>query len=96
MIYQVIVTGLDGQKFTIDLCESEKDLQRITVQELKVKISAKISERLPGVTAQIINDMQLIFGNKRLDENDKRLHEYGIIHKSAIHMVISLDGGPAS
>uniref|UniRef100_A0A8C6NH41 Ubiquitin-like domain-containing protein n=1 Tax=Nothobranchius furzeri TaxID=105023 RepID=A0A8C6NH41_NOTFU len=91
MIYQVIVTGLDGQKFTIDLCESEKDLQRITVQELKVKISAKISERLPGVTGKL-----LIFGNKRLDENDKRLHEYGIIHKSAIHMVISLDGGPAS
>uniref|UniRef100_A0A3Q2QX97 Ubiquitin-like domain-containing protein n=1 Tax=Fundulus heteroclitus TaxID=8078 RepID=A0A3Q2QX97_FUNHE len=44
MIYQVVVTGLDGQKITIDLCDNEKDMQRITVQELKTKIATK----LPG------------------------------------------------
>lgn len=44
MIYQVVVTGLDGQKITIDLCDNEKDLQRLTVLELKQKIVGK----LPG------------------------------------------------
>uniref|UniRef100_A0A3P9NCL7 Ubiquitin-like domain-containing protein n=1 Tax=Poecilia reticulata TaxID=8081 RepID=A0A3P9NCL7_POERE len=93
-IYQVVVlvTGLDGQKITIDLCDNEKDMQRITVLELKQKIVG----RIPGIPAgRTISDMKLIFGNKRLEADDTRLCEYGVIHKSSIHMVISLDGGPS-
>ncbi|KAM4564231.1 polyubiquitin-B-like [Fundulus diaphanus] len=89
MIYQVVVTGLDGQKITIDLCDNEKDMQRITVQDLKTKIAGK----LPGNPGRMMSDMKLIFGNKRLEADGKRLFEYGIMHKSCIHMVISLDGG---
>lgn len=38
-------------------------------------------------------DMKLIFADKRLDSDNKLLCEFGIVHKSLIQMVMSLDGG---
>uniref|UniRef100_A0A3Q2CQL7 Ubiquitin-like domain-containing protein n=1 Tax=Cyprinodon variegatus TaxID=28743 RepID=A0A3Q2CQL7_CYPVA len=83
MIYQVVVTDLKGEKITIDLCDNEKDLQRLTVMDLKEKLAA----RLPG------NRGELIFGKDRLNEDNKRLFDYGIQHKSSIVMVIRVNGG---
>lgn len=88
MIYQVVVSGADGQKFMLDLCHTEEEMQRITVGQLK----EKIAEKLPEYTGRG-EDMNLIFGTKKLDDDTRRLHDYGIIHMSVIHMVILLEGG---
>uniref|UniRef100_A0A3B5QE29 Ubiquitin-like domain-containing protein n=1 Tax=Xiphophorus maculatus TaxID=8083 RepID=A0A3B5QE29_XIPMA len=50
MIYQVVVGGIDGVKITIDLCDNEKEMQRITVAELK----DKILEKFLGITGKLI------------------------------------------
>ena len=42
--YQVIVSGLNGENMTIDLCKTEEEMKAITVLQLKVMIG----ERLPG------------------------------------------------
>ena len=43
-IYQVIVNGLNGEKMTIDLCNTEEEMKAMTVGQLK----EKIAHRLPG------------------------------------------------
>ncbi|XP_044197670.1 polyubiquitin-like [Thunnus albacares] len=43
-IYQVVVHGLMGQKKEIDLCDSEEQLQRMTVLQLKEKIAESFPE----------------------------------------------------
>ncbi|KAM3590886.1 uncharacterized protein V6R79_018298 [Siganus canaliculatus] len=43
-IYQVLVNGLRGEKMTIDLCNTEEQMQKMTVLQLK----EKIIQRLPG------------------------------------------------
>uniref|UniRef100_A0A3Q2CPU9 Ubiquitin-like domain-containing protein n=1 Tax=Cyprinodon variegatus TaxID=28743 RepID=A0A3Q2CPU9_CYPVA len=87
MIYQVIVIDLEGNKKAIDLCDNEKYMQRITVMELKKKIAVKI----PGMAAD--EDIELVFGQERLNEENKRLFDYGIQHMSVIGMLIKLPGG---
>uniref|UniRef100_A0A3Q2CEN1 Ubiquitin-like domain-containing protein n=1 Tax=Cyprinodon variegatus TaxID=28743 RepID=A0A3Q2CEN1_CYPVA len=47
MIYQVVVTRLDGQRITIDLCDTEEQMKRMTVGQLKEKIVEKLAWR-PG------------------------------------------------
>uniref|UniRef100_A0A3B3HH68 Ubiquitin-like domain-containing protein n=1 Tax=Oryzias latipes TaxID=8090 RepID=A0A3B3HH68_ORYLA len=87
MVIQVIVSTYEGQKITVDLCQDEKQLQLTTVLQLKQKIALK----LPG--KRMTADMKLIFADKRLDSDNKLLCEFGIVHKSLIQMVMSLDGG---
>lgn len=41
-IYQVVVHGLKGEKVTIDLCNTEEQMQNMTVKQLKLKILDKI------------------------------------------------------
>lgn len=50
MLYKVEVTGKDGVRVTIDLCNNEMDMQRITVGELK----DKIFERIPGSDGKLV------------------------------------------
>ena len=42
--YQVIVSGLNGENMTIDLCNTEDQMKAITVLQLK----EKLGERVPG------------------------------------------------
>uniref|UniRef100_A0ABA3LC06 Ubiquitin-like domain-containing protein n=1 Tax=Gadus morhua TaxID=8049 RepID=A0ABA3LC06_GADMO len=42
--YQVIVSGLNGENMTIDLCNTEEQMKAITVLQLK----EKLGERVPG------------------------------------------------
>lgn len=69
----------------IDLCDTEEQMQRMTVKQLK----EKIVERLP----EFADDTRLIFTNKSLEGDSTLLSEYGIEHKSVIHMVIKVSGG---
>ena len=47
--YQVIVSGLNGENMTIDLCNTEEQMKAMTVLQLK----EKIGERLPGRQSQV-------------------------------------------
>lgn len=47
-IYQVLVNGLKGQRITVDLCNTEEQMQKMTVLQLK----EKISERLPDTAGK--------------------------------------------
>uniref|UniRef100_A0A3Q2ZEH3 Ubiquitin-like domain-containing protein n=1 Tax=Kryptolebias marmoratus TaxID=37003 RepID=A0A3Q2ZEH3_KRYMA len=86
-IYQVMVHGLRGEKMFIDLCNTEEQMQKMTVLQLK----EKIAEKLPETTGQ--DNLRLIFTDKMLDENTKLLSKYGIQNKSVIQMVIRVPGG---
>ncbi|RVE60454.1 hypothetical protein OJAV_G00181140 [Oryzias javanicus] len=86
-IYQVVVHGLRGEKMIIDLCNTEEQMQKMTVLQLK----EKIAQRLPESAGE--ESLRLIFTDKMLDEDSKLLSEYGIQNLSVIHMVIKVPGG---
>ncbi|KAM8746549.1 uncharacterized protein AB9X84_014762 [Acanthopagrus schlegelii] len=86
-IYQVTVNGLKGEKLNIDLCNTEEQMQSMTVRQLK----EKIAERLPETAGQ--DSVRLIFTDMMLDNDSDLLSGYGIQHKSVIHMVIKVPGG---
>ncbi|CAG5897223.1 unnamed protein product [Menidia menidia] len=92
MVIQVVVYGFGGDKMTVDVANNEKELQLMTVLQLKKKIALK----LPGSPERAVVDMQLVFATKRLDADTKLLCEYGIQHRSIIQMVMTLDGGLAA
>uniref|UniRef100_A0A4W6DY22 Ubiquitin-like domain-containing protein n=1 Tax=Lates calcarifer TaxID=8187 RepID=A0A4W6DY22_LATCA len=83
-IYQVMVHGLRGEKMIIDLCNTEEQMQSMTVLQLK----EKIAQRLPDTEA-----LRLIFTDKMLDGDSSLLSEYGIQHMSVIQMVVRVPGG---
>lgn len=43
-IFQVMVHGLRGEKMFIDLCNTEEQMQKMTVRQLKEKIAEKLPE----------------------------------------------------
>uniref|UniRef100_A0A3P8UYC5 Ubiquitin-like domain-containing protein n=1 Tax=Cynoglossus semilaevis TaxID=244447 RepID=A0A3P8UYC5_CYNSE len=86
-IYQVLVNGLKGQRITVDLCNTEEQMQKMTVLQLK----EKISERLPDTAG--LENIRLIFTDKALDGETTLLSSYGIQHMSVIQMVIKVPGG---
>ncbi|KAM3590524.1 uncharacterized protein V6R79_011148 [Siganus canaliculatus] len=75
-IYKVVVTGL-REEMIIGLCNTEEQMQEMTVLQLK----EKIVERLPG------------FDDKMLEEDSALLSSYGIQHMSVIHVVMRVPGG---
>uniref|UniRef100_A0A3Q2CK52 Ubiquitin-like domain-containing protein n=1 Tax=Cyprinodon variegatus TaxID=28743 RepID=A0A3Q2CK52_CYPVA len=81
MIYQVVVKSSEGHEITIDLCDTEEQMQRITVGQL----TEKIVERLPYTE----DECRLIFAGMQL-ELTKLLSEYGIQNNSCIHLWIKL------
>lgn len=45
-IYQVVVHGLRGEKLIVDLCNTEEQMQSMTVLQLKQKIAQKLPDTL--------------------------------------------------
>ncbi|XP_051284608.1 uncharacterized protein zgc:194655 [Dicentrarchus labrax] len=86
-IYQVVVHGLRGEKMMIDLCNTEEQMQKMTVLQLK----DKIAQRLPESAGQ--DNLRLIFTDKCLDEDTSLLSEFGVQHLSVIQMVMKVPGG---
>ncbi|XP_042367989.1 probable ubiquitin carboxyl-terminal hydrolase 5 isoform X1 [Plectropomus leopardus] len=86
-IYQVIVHGVKGQKVTIDLCNTEEQMKSITVLQLR----EKIAEKLPETKGD--GAVRLIFTDKSLDDDSKKLSEYGVQHMSLIMIVLKVPGG---
>ncbi|KAK6474906.1 polyubiquitin-like [Huso huso] len=80
-IYQIYVIGMEGEKMTIDVGESEEALN----EALKILL-----QKLPG--SQSAEDLRLLFGSKQLEDTDKfSAHE--IKDKSTVLMVLRLPGG---
>ncbi|XP_038126332.1 uncharacterized protein zgc:194655 [Cyprinodon tularosa] len=86
-IYQVMLHGLRGEKINIDLCNTEEQMQKMTVRQLKEKIAEKLPE-----TAGLEN-VRLIFTDKQLEGDSSLLSEYGIQHMSVIQLVLRVPGG---
>ncbi|XP_070786158.1 uncharacterized protein [Enoplosus armatus] len=84
-IFQILLSGLRGEKMMIDLCNTEEQMKSMTVLQLK----EKIAQRLPAGQEAL----RLIFTDKMLEEDSKLLSDYGIQHMSVIHMVMTLPGG---
>uniref|UniRef100_A0A669DTB5 Ubiquitin-like domain-containing protein n=1 Tax=Oreochromis niloticus TaxID=8128 RepID=A0A669DTB5_ORENI len=85
-IYQVKVFGIDGEMKVIDLqpvklCSTSAEFNRLTVKDLKEKIS--VSEK----------NLQMIFASQRLEGDDTQLCLYGIQHLSVIQFVVKVYGG---
>ncbi|XP_067117821.1 uncharacterized protein zgc:194655 [Osmerus mordax] len=87
-IYQVQVTGIRGEKLTIDLCNTEEQMSSMTVLQLK----QKIADRLPGNAADHMESLRLIFTDKQL-EDESLINSYGIQHLSVIQLVLKVQGG---
>uniref|UniRef100_A0A668AGA1 Ubiquitin-like domain-containing protein n=1 Tax=Myripristis murdjan TaxID=586833 RepID=A0A668AGA1_9TELE len=87
--YRVCVYGMRGEKVTIDLCDTEEQMQNMTVLQLK----EKVAEKLPEFAVERIETLRLIFTDKELNEDSKLLSSYGIQHMSVIHAVIRIPGG---
>uniref|UniRef100_A0A3B5LA36 Ubiquitin-like domain-containing protein n=1 Tax=Xiphophorus couchianus TaxID=32473 RepID=A0A3B5LA36_9TELE len=86
-IYQVVVHGLRGEKLMIDLCNTEEQMQKMTVRQLK----EKIAEKLPQTAGE--ENLRLIFTDKNLEGDTTLLSEYGIQHMSVVQLVIKVPGG---
>ncbi|AWO97493.1 putative polyubiquitin-like [Scophthalmus maximus] len=85
-IYQVVVHGLRGEKMTVDLCNTEEQMQTMTVLQLR----ERIAQKLPNNAGE---NARLIFTDKMLDDDATLLSQYGIQHMSVIHMVLRVPGG---
>uniref|UniRef100_A0A3B5KTA9 Ubiquitin-like domain-containing protein n=1 Tax=Xiphophorus couchianus TaxID=32473 RepID=A0A3B5KTA9_9TELE len=87
MGYKVIVHGLRGEKLMIDLCNTEEEMQRFTVGQLK----EKIFEKLPYIAGD--ENLRLIYTDKLLEGDTSLLSEYGVQHMSVIHLVLTPPSG---
>ncbi|KAJ3585702.1 hypothetical protein NHX12_014421 [Muraenolepis orangiensis] len=86
-LYQVIVNGLNGEKMTVDLCNTDDQMKAMTLLQLKTKIAG----RLPGTGGG--ENLRLIFTNKTLDNDEATLVSFGIQSQSVIHLVMKVPGG---
>lgn len=62
MGYKVIVHGLRGEKLMIDLCNTEEQMQRFTVGQLK----EKIFEMLPDTAGKLTESFYIKLPNNHL------------------------------
>ncbi|KAL6118513.1 uncharacterized protein ACO6RY_03301 [Pungitius sinensis] len=85
--YQVVVQGMKGKKMVVDLCNTDEQLMKMTVLQLK----ENIAKRLPETAGEKV--LRLIFAEKVLDGNDQLLSHFGIKHMSVIQMVVRVPGG---
>uniref|UniRef100_A0A3Q3IS81 Ubiquitin-like domain-containing protein n=1 Tax=Monopterus albus TaxID=43700 RepID=A0A3Q3IS81_MONAL len=83
--YQLQVFGIAGEMKTIDLCTTEEEMQKITVLQLR----KKVTEKFPIEQTEV----QMIFTDKMLDNDSALLSSYGIKNFSAIQLVMTLRGG---
>lgn len=85
--YQVIVRRPMGEMLEVDLCRTEEQFKNMTVRQLE----EKICEKFPQFAEE--ERLRLIFIDKMLDGDNTLLSDYGIQHKSVIHMVMKVPGG---
>ncbi|CAN9509613.1 unnamed protein product [Ophioblennius macclurei] len=92
MKYHVKVYGLRSEGLLIDLCDTEEQMKSMTVWQLKEKIFQRLPEyRHDG------DHLKMLFRGEVLDEDEKPLSEYGVQHKSAIHVILRVpEGGGGS
>ncbi|XP_071316079.1 ubiquitin-like protein NEDD8 [Trachinotus anak] len=86
MVRQVQVRGIAGELFTVDVCDTDEQMRKTTVKQLR----EKIAEKIPG------HDLRMAFGNERLNDDLAPLSQYGIQHKSVIYVIVILPGGLAA
>ncbi|TNN71965.1 Ubiquitin-like protein [Liparis tanakae] len=83
MKFQLKINGPRGEEQIIDLCESEEEMGRITVRQLKKKIAREM---------RISDEIRIVFRTEQL-EDSAELSTYGIRHMSTIHTLLMLPGG---
>ncbi|KAI4808355.1 hypothetical protein CgunFtcFv8_006318 [Champsocephalus gunnari] len=83
MTIQLRVSGPRGEEKVIDVCENEEDLKKITVKQLREKITREL---------EISADIRMVYRTEQLEESDLLL-SYGIRHMSTIHTLLMLPGG---
>ncbi|KAM8746975.1 ubiquitin-like protein ISG15 [Acanthopagrus schlegelii] len=81
---QLRVHGPKGEEKIIDLCDSDRELRKITVTQLRDKVA--------GALNMSSEEIRIIYRTKPLEETSPLL-EYGIKHMSTIHTVLKLPGG---
>ncbi|KAL0970208.1 hypothetical protein UPYG_G00238740 [Umbra pygmaea] len=86
-IYQVIVLGLTGERNICDVANTEKEMSRMTVQQLKKIIIGK----LPKISGLSEDSLKLMYTTKMM-EDTKPLSSYYIHHLSVIQLVAELPG----
>ncbi|KAJ3585527.1 hypothetical protein NHX12_014306 [Muraenolepis orangiensis] len=87
-LYQVIVIGFNGEKTTVDLCNTDDQMKAMTVLQLRTKIAG----RLPDIEGTGEN-LRLVFTDKQLDNDEATLASFGIQNKSVIQLVMRVPGG---
>lgn len=85
-MFQIRITGLSNERFTLDLGANKNVLANISVLELKEKI---INEKNVNLAVQ---EMRLLFAGKQL-EDEKMLCDYKIENNSILWVVVRLHGG---
>ncbi|RVE60456.1 hypothetical protein OJAV_G00181190 [Oryzias javanicus] len=83
-LYQVIVNRFGGKCLIINLCDTEEEMQKMTVLQLK----EKMIQQYPECRQNIENsNCYLIFGDVALEDSEP-LSEYGIQHLSVIDVMV--------
>ncbi|CAK6952976.1 hypothetical protein NQZ68_011921 [Scomber scombrus] len=85
MCIQVNVVGPMKQQKNIFLCDTEEQMNGMTVQHLKKKI-------VHDMPLSTDDNIRMVFKAEKLEEG-ALLTTYGIKHMSTIHTLLILDGG---
>uniref|UniRef100_A0A8C6V1K0 Ubiquitin-like domain-containing protein n=1 Tax=Neogobius melanostomus TaxID=47308 RepID=A0A8C6V1K0_9GOBI len=86
MLFKVFVISPMGERFDVDLCNTEEQFRRLTVKDLKRKILLHL---LPNTE----DTVRLVFAHESLHDESKLLSDYGIQRMSVIQTILSLSGG---
>uniref|UniRef100_A0A096MEF7 Uncharacterized LOC103132215 n=1 Tax=Poecilia formosa TaxID=48698 RepID=A0A096MEF7_POEFO len=90
MVYQVFIKTLTGRILTINLGNTEEEMQSVTVGQLKTKIFQM--EGIPVNRGCKKDRQRLFFAGKQL-EDIKRLFECRIQKEDTIHLILKVRGG---
>ncbi|MBN3295239.1 uncharacterized protein LOC136771638 [Amia ocellicauda] len=85
-IYQVIVVGIRGDKKTVDVGQSEEEMNSLTILEFKKKLIGKMLLNADP------DELRLIFADRQMEDSDK-FSDHHIKDKSTIFVVLKLPGG---
>ncbi|KAJ3585533.1 hypothetical protein NHX12_014252 [Muraenolepis orangiensis] len=84
----VFAKGLRGETKTVVLCDTDEQMQTMTVLQLKTKIVEFFPE-IEGTS----EDLRLVFGCTLLHNDEATLVSFGIQHESTIHLIERILGG---
>uniref|UniRef100_A0A673FNG1 Ubiquitin-like domain-containing protein n=1 Tax=Sinocyclocheilus rhinocerous TaxID=307959 RepID=A0A673FNG1_9TELE len=66
--YQVSVIGMQGEKKTIDVANSEEEFNNMTVEKFKKKLAEKLPQEASGNPSAL----RLLYTSKQLNDTDNR------------------------